>query len=92
MGSCHRSGESDGAPGLLRDDLVRPHHVDVFALQHVAMKDIPPGIAAELRDDSEHIISVNACCGFPAGFAGRGRTRTPHEYEGAYLQSRRIGA
>jgi hypothetical protein len=39
------------------NDLVWPHHVVIFVLQHVAVKDIAACVAFESHDDGEHIGS-----------------------------------
>ena len=44
---------------FLGNNLEGPHHVVIFMLQHVAVKDIAAGIAFEASDNGEHVSWVD---------------------------------
>ncbi len=48
-----------------RNHLVRPHHVVVFMLQHVAMEDISTGITFKSNKDGKDVARIYHCCVLP---------------------------
>ena len=66
---------------LNRNDFVWPHHVIILVLQHMAVKDITPGIAFEPNEDAENLSGMDDCGVFPPSLVGLRQSRGPHYLE-----------
>src|ERR1700691_2825003 len=60
-----------GSTGLIRsDDFIRPHHVVVLMLEHVAMKHIAARVTIEANQNGEHVSGTDHGGVLPARFTG----------------------